>query len=100
MQVEIQILFRYVLQKVPRKGDQNVLTRHDDFTVVLQLDPQQLNTDGTPKPLALWYAEGQFLQAIQKKHLADVRVLTWSSYLQPGNALLSTYHDLIDKKGF
>lgn len=96
-QVEIHMVFDYVIQRTPTRTQRKVLTRSDHFNVFLSLLPKHLDKRGYPEPRALWFAERQFLIEFNKKHLPDVRLLQWKAHLKNDPFVLSEYHVLLPR---
>ena len=94
-EVEIHIVFDYVIQKTPTRTERQVLTRKEDFNVRLTLLRKSLDERGYPDPRALWFAERMFLQSYNNKHLPDVRLLEWKAHLKGDFFILSEYQVLL-----
>lgn len=96
-EVELHIVFDYLLQRTPTRTKRQVLTRSDDFNVYLRLSRNLLDERGYPVARALWHAERLFLQAFNKKHLPDVRLLRWTSHLAGDPFIMSEYTVLLSR---
>jgi hypothetical protein len=94
-EVEIHIVFDYVIQQTPTRTQRQVLTRQEDFNVHLKLLRKSLDERGYPDPRALWFAERTFLKAYSDKHMPDVRLLQWKAHLNGDPFVLSEYRVLL-----
>jgi hypothetical protein len=94
-EVEIHIVFDYVIQRVPTRTKRKVLTRKQDFNVHMKLSRTNLDERGYPNARALWAAERVFLKGYNDKHLPDVRMLQWKSHLKGDSYILSGYRALL-----
>jgi hypothetical protein len=94
-EVEIHIVFDYVIQRRPTRTQRQVLTRQEDFNVSLKLLRKRLDEKGYPDPRALWFAERMFLKSYNDKHLPDVRLLQWKAHLKDDSFILSEYRVLL-----
>lgn len=94
-EVEIHIVFDYVIQRTPTRTQRQVLTQKEDFNVHMKFQRKNLDDRGYPDPRALWFAERMFLNALNEKHLPDVRLLQWKSHLEGDSFILSEYRVLL-----
>ncbi|MGE3701812.1 MAG: hypothetical protein AB7G08_23940 [Hyphomicrobiaceae bacterium] len=94
-EVEIHLVFDYIIQRVPTRTKRAVFTRNDDINVFLRLSRKHLDERGYPDAAALWFAEGMFLKFYNKKHLPDVRLLGWKSHLKGDVFVLSEYRVML-----
>ena len=94
-EVEVHIVFDYVIQRVPTRTKRKVLTRKQDFNVYMKLSRTNLDERGYPNARALWAAERMFLKGYNDKHLPDVRILQWKSHLKGDSYILSEYRALL-----
>ena len=90
-EVEIHIVFDYVIQRTPTRTQRRVLTKKHQLNAFLKLSRKNLDERGYPDPRALWFAERMFLKAYNDKHLPDVRLLRWSCRLKDDTFVLSEY---------
>ncbi len=96
-EVELHIVFDYLIQRTPTRTKRRVQTRKDNFNVHLRLSRGLLDDRGYPAARALWHAERMFLQGFNKKHLPDVRLLSWTSRLKDDPFILSEYEVLLPR---
>jgi hypothetical protein len=90
-EVEIHIVFDYLIQITPTRTNRRVLTESHDLNVLLKLSRKNLDDRGYPHPQALWFAERMFLKAFNDKHLPDVRMLQWKAHVKGDTFVLSEY---------
>ena len=94
-EVEIHIVFDYVIQRVPTRTKREVLTWKQDFNVYMKLSRTNLDERGYPYACALWAAERMFLKGYNDKHLPDVRLLQWKAHLKGDSLIVSEYRVLL-----
>ena len=94
-EVEIHIVFDYVIQQTPTRMQRQVLTRREDFNVEVKLLRKSLDEKGYPDPQALWFAERTFLKCYNDKHSPDVRLVKWKAHLKGDSFILSEYRVLL-----
>jgi hypothetical protein len=94
-EVEIHIVFDYVIQRVPTRTKREVLTQKQDLNVYMKLSRTNLDERGYPNARALWAAERVFLKGYNDKHLPDVRLLQWEAHLKGDSFILSEYRVML-----
>lgn len=94
-EIEIHLIFDYVIQQVPTRTQRQLSNRHDFFEVRMKLSRKDLDEYGHPSPQALWLAERTFLQGYNNKHLPNVRLTRWRAHLKGDAFVLSEYRVLL-----
>jgi hypothetical protein len=90
--VRVHIVFDYTIEPVPTKRNAaSIIQRHLDLNVYLDILPKSLDERGYPDPRALWFAERQFIKALEEKHTPEVRIIAWRSHLKGDPFTLSQY---------
>jgi hypothetical protein len=94
-EVEIHIVFDYVIQRTPTRTQRQIQTRQENFNVLVKLLRKSMDEKGYPDPRALWFAERKFLEGYNHRHFPDVRLVQWKAHLKDDPFILSEYRVLL-----